>query len=249
MTDLGTLSVAAVTIGFFHCVCGPDHYVPFVAMSRVGVWSLRKTLLVTILCGVGHVVGSALLGFVGIALGLIVFQLEAAENARGTIAGWLFVAFGLTYFVWGVIHAVRCRRAQRQETKPAQADKEMLDATASALTPSWVSGIPSAEQREDATANSRPGRLAPWLLFTLFLFGPCEPLIPLMMYPAVQADVWSVIWVTVLFGLTTLITMTALVGLIYVGTLAVRFPWASTYGHALAGLVLLACGLAVTSRL
>ncbi|GAI12193.1 unnamed protein product, partial [marine sediment metagenome] len=26
--------------------------------------------------------------------------------------------------------------------------------------------------------------LTPWILFIIFVFGPCEPLIPLVMYPA-----------------------------------------------------------------
>jgi hypothetical protein len=65
-TDIASLNAAAVTIGFLHCVCGPDYYVPFVAMSRVGSWSLRKTLAVTILCGIGHIAGSVVLGFINI---------------------------------------------------------------------------------------------------------------------------------------------------------------------------------------
>ena len=64
-SELGTLSFAAVSVGFLHCVGGPDHYLPFVAMSRGGLWSLRKTLLVTTLCGIGHVAGSAVLGLLG----------------------------------------------------------------------------------------------------------------------------------------------------------------------------------------
>ena len=33
----------AASIGFVHTLLGPDHYLPFVAMSRAGGWSARKT--------------------------------------------------------------------------------------------------------------------------------------------------------------------------------------------------------------
>lgn len=63
--DLGLLVLTAVSIGFVHTVLGPDHYLPFVAMSAARNRTSRKTMLVTAFCGVGHV-----LGFIGIVLGL-----------------------------------------------------------------------------------------------------------------------------------------------------------------------------------
>ena len=106
--DLLKLSIGAVSLGFLHCVSGPDHYVPFVAMSRVSSWSMKKTVLVTVLCGAGHIASSALLGFIGVALGLIAFQLGTdyslesdggliarAEILRGDLAAWLLLGFGL----------------------------------------------------------------------------------------------------------------------------------------------------------
>jgi hypothetical protein len=83
------------------------------------------------------------------------------------------------------------------------------------------------------------------MLFLVFVLGPCEPLIPVLMYPAVKASGWLVVWVTLLFGVTTLATMLVLVTLIYRGTSSLRFRWAETYGHAAAGAIVLACGLAI----
>ena len=59
---LWTLTLTAAGLGVLHTVTGPDHYIPFIAMSRVGRWSVAKTLMVTLLCGLGHVAGSVLLG-------------------------------------------------------------------------------------------------------------------------------------------------------------------------------------------
>ena len=222
-TDIGTLSVAAVSLGFFHCLLGPDHYVPFVAMSRVGTWSLRKTLIITVLCGIGHVASSIVIGFVGVALGVIVLQLQEIEAARGTVAGWMLVFFGAIYLAWGLVYAVR---QLKRKSNAAELEERV-----------------ASETTERA---ARVGGYTPWILFVVFLFGPCEPLIPLLIYPAAKANVWSVVWVTILFGVTTLVTMTTLVALIYQGSRAVRFPRAEPFGHAIAGAIVLACGLAMT---
>ncbi len=222
VAELGTLSLLAVTIGFIHCVSGPDHYVPFVAMSRVGSWSLRKTILITLLCGVGHVAGSALLGFIGIAVGIIVFQLETAESLRGNLAAWLLVVFGIGYFLFGVVHAIRSLRVRQEPSKPDAVD---------------------ASQAQAESLASSKGSMTPWILFAIFVFGPCEPLIPLLMYPAAKASVLNVVLVTLLFGVTTLVTMAALVALIRQGMLAVRFPRIQVYGHALAGFIVVVCGV------
>lgn len=221
--DLGALSVAAVSAGFLHCLAGPDHYVPFVAMSRVGRWSLRKTLWVTFFCGVGHVASSAVLGFIGLALGIVVLQLEALESVRGDLACWLLIAFGAAYSLFGLYYARRARRKLAADQEPAAED-----------------AVSQAEQ-----LALRAGGMAPWILFLIFLFGPCEVLIPFLMYPAAEGDLWGAVWVTALFCVTTLSTMIALVAIIYLGAATVRVGWVQTYGHALAGATVLACGLAI----
>ncbi len=91
--------------------------------------------------------------------------------------------------------------------------------------------------------------MTPWILFTIFLFGPCEPLIPLLMYPAAQGSFWAVAAVTLLFAAATLVTMTAMVVALRFGSLALRVPSLERYHHALAGLVLVACGIAIISGL
>ena len=72
--------------------------------------------------------------------------------------------------------------------------------------------------------------------------GPCEPLIPLLMYPAAQANLWSIVWVTAVFGITTLVTMVGIVALIYWGALATPWQTMEIYGHAAGGAVVMGCG-------
>ena len=50
----------------------------------------------------------------------------------------------------------------------------------------------------------------PWALFIIFVFGPCEPLIPVLMYPAAHANWLAVTAVCLAFGLATIGTMLAM---------------------------------------
>ena len=67
--EIIALMAAAASIAFVHTLLGPDHYLPFVALARGRGWSLRRALGVTLFCGSGHIVGSVLLGFLGLYLG------------------------------------------------------------------------------------------------------------------------------------------------------------------------------------
>ena len=86
-----TLYITAATIGFLHTVFGPDHYVPFIVMSKARKWSTAKTAILTFLCGIGHITSSVLIGFVGIFFGIEVMKLKALESFRGNIAGWFLL--------------------------------------------------------------------------------------------------------------------------------------------------------------
>ena len=84
--QLVALALTAASLGVLHTLLGPDHYLPFVMMGRAGRWSRAKTVLVTLACGVGHVLSSVVLGGVGIALGVAVARLQWLESVRGQIA-------------------------------------------------------------------------------------------------------------------------------------------------------------------
>ena len=107
--DLGLLILTAASIGCIHTLLGPDHYVPFVAMGAARRWTTRKTLWITSLCGVGHVLGSVAIGMVGIGIGVSLHRLEWLEGLRGDAAAWLLTGFGLAYLAWGLKKAWRAR--------------------------------------------------------------------------------------------------------------------------------------------
>jgi sulfite exporter TauE/SafE len=226
------LTVTAGSIGFVHTLSGPDHYVPFVAMSRVGRWSYLKTMIITLACGVGHVLSSIILGAIGITLGLAIGGLEWFESVRGSLAGWLLLGFGLAYLAWGIKHALR--------NKPHTHVHAHGDGVAHSHTHAHT-----GEHAHPHAEDQRVGAMTPWVLFTIFVFGPCEPLIPMLMFPAAELSVAGVALVAVVFSVCTLATMLAMVTAGYYGLSRLSFASLSRYGHAIAGFALASCGAAI----
>jgi hypothetical protein len=230
-TNLTVLLGTAASIGLIHTLLGPDHYVPFVAMAQAGRWSKVKTLLVTVLCGVGHVAGSVVLGLLGIGLGWTLGGMEAFESSRGEWAAWALIAFGIAYGAWGIRRALRNR--------PHTHFHRHADGTEHAHAHSHHAG------HAHTHASSNGAVMTPWVLFTIFVLGPCEPLIPLLMVPAAAHSWWGLALTSLIFAAVTIMTMTAMTfGLLYglrLGSLGRLERWS----HALAGFALFVSGGAI----
>ena len=112
------LAVTAVSLGFFHTLMGPDHYLPFIVLSQARKWNTKKTMFITFLCGLGHVLSSVVLGLIGIGIGISVNKLVSVESARGSIAGWLFIAFGLVYTIISIRNLVRKKKHTHRHFHP-----------------------------------------------------------------------------------------------------------------------------------
>jgi ABC-type nickel/cobalt efflux system permease component RcnA len=87
--------------------------------------------------------------------------------------------------------------------------------------------------------------LTPWVLFVIFLLGPCEALIPLLMFPAATDSFGVLLLVTATFGVATVGTM---LGIVLAGLEGVqRLPVGGLerWSHTLAGFIILLCGVAI----
>jgi len=233
--ELSILVATAAMIGVLHTVVGPDHYVPFVAMAGARRWSLRRTLGITAACGVGHVLGSVFLGSLGIALGWAVGGLEWLEGVRGGVAAWLLLGFGLAYTAWGLRQAARNR--------PHTHWHSHTDGTVHEHT--HIHRETHAHAHEAQLGQRRLRSVTPWVLFVIFVFGPCEALIPILMVPAAAGSWWGVSLVVLVFGAVTVTTMLLAVTVGYLGISRLSLGRLERYSHALAGLTLVACGLAI----
>jgi sulfite exporter TauE/SafE len=229
--EIAILTVTAASLGFFHTLLGPDHYLPFIVMGRARNWSLAKTAWITAVCGVGHIAGSVLLGMIGIAVGIGVTRLETLESVRGNIAAWLLIGFGVVYFAWGLRRAIGNRPHQHRHFH--------------------AGGIAHIHEHTHtdvhAHAHEEEGKVSitPWVLFTIFVLGPCEPLIPLLMYPAAKSSISGVVLVAGVFGGVTIATMMAVVMVSTLGIGRLPMKRIERYSHAIAGATIAFSGLTI----
>lgn len=205
-TGPDVLILTSLMAGLAHTLLGPDHYLPFIVLSKARGWSYRKTFWITLACGLGHIFGAVLLGYLTLQMGFSLEKLNLIESLRGHLAGWVLLVFGLFYLTWGL------RLAFRKNINIASPDQ---------------------------------AGLVPWALFIVFVLGPCEPLIPIMMYPALQQNISGVFLATGLFGAATITAMLAVVTVSYCGMSAPVFQRQRRFAHALAGLVIMLCGIGI----
>jgi sulfite exporter TauE/SafE len=229
--EISVLLITAASIGFIHTILGPDHYLPFIVISKARKWSKYKTIWVTTLSGVGHVLSSVLLGTIGIGFGFALQDLELIETSRGEIAAWLMITFGLLYFIWGL------RRAWRSKTH------EHIHKHKNGTTHTHLHDHHSEHTHVHEVEGNV--NLTPWILFTIFVFGPCETLIPMLMFPAANESMAGLVLVTIVFGLSTILTMLTVVLVGINGVNFIPLGRLEKYTHAIAGLIIFLSGSAI----
>lgn len=227
---ISILAGTAALIGFGHTLCGPDHYLPFIVIGKARNWSLAKTMWITFLCGLGHVLSSIFLGLVGVAFGLALGKLEAFEAYRGNLAALALIIFGFTYCAWGIHRAIRHKPHTHTHMHAGSVEHTH------AHSHTHGHAHPHGADRKNIT---------PWVLFTIFVLGPCEPLIPLIMYPAAEHSIAGMVLVAVVFSVVTISTMISVVLVAAWGAGFVKLGAVERFSHALAGAAICCSGLAI----
>lgn len=226
-SDILTLMGVAALIGSTHTLAGPDHYLPFIMLSKAKQWTMKKTLLITLICGIAHVLSSVILGLIGYGIGTQLEKLEIIESVRGDFAAWLLFFFGVIYFAWGIKQAVRGgkhthRHFHLKGDKLEQHEHEHQHTNA------------------HTHVHDQKRSTAFWGLFIIFAFGPCEPLIPLLIYPAAEHNFTGATFVAITFSIVTIATMLVTVALGAYGFKQIKSDFIQRYAHALAGLAITA---------
>ena len=224
------LLLTAASLGFVHTILGPDHYIPFIAISKARNWSVKKTLLTTTVCGIGHVLGSIIIGLIGVFSGIALGKIEVIEFYRGNVASYLLIAFGLIYMIYGI------RKAYKN--KPHKHIHVHEDGTVH-------THIHIHKKEHSHVHTDKKKSITPWILFIIFVFGPCEVLIPVLMYPAAQNNYGLLISATLIFAVVTIFTMLIMVLLFLYGVKFFQFRKVERFTHALAGFLILVCGIAI----
>jgi nickel/cobalt transporter (NicO) family protein len=228
--EMSVLLLGTAGVAVLHTLAGPDHYLPFIVMGRARKWSVARTVFWTTLCGLGHVGSSVVLAIAGVIFGYGLERVQFIEEIRGNLAAWAMIAFGAVYAAWGLKKAFRAQTHAHAHTHGGAAHEHMHSHGGAHAHPHG--------ETEGFT-------LTPWILFTIFVFGPCEPMIPLVMYPAIQGS-WAEVWLIVgAFSALTVVSMLAVVMLVRQGIRFVVRPQLGRFSHALAGGTLCLAGCAI----
>lgn len=232
-TVLTGIALTGFTVAFFHAAI-PTHWLPFVAAGRAQKWSHAKTLAVTAFAGSGHVLATAVLGFLLTVFGVALHPKLGLWFPR--IAGGLLIALG-GFYLWrqfsGHAHShthLFCRNDHSHSHEPTQ--KEELR---HAITHLRAPEIPPSRTSD---------RVAIASLFALLTFSPCEAFLPI--YVSGIRFGWSG------FALLTLILsagcvagMLLFTSLSLAGMRTLQLRWLERFESGVMGSLLLLVGLVV----
>lgn len=216
---LSTLSVA-----FIHTAAGPDHYLPFIVLSKSRNWSFAKTLRWTMICGLGHIGSSVLLALGVAALGWSLSSLQWLQGLRGSLAGWALLVFGIVYASWGG-YCLFSNKVHKHFDVQENGELYVFE-----------------HQHGASLVPTQKFKVTPWVMFVVFLLGPCEPMIPLLYFPAVKNNGMLMVSVIALYTIVTLIAMLLMVTIGYKGYAFLKLEKVERYMHVVAGFTILLCG-------
>ena len=217
------LILSAITISFLHTASGPDHYLPFIVLSRSRKWSIYKTAGLTIVCGLGHIISSVLIGLIGVVLGWQLTKLTWFQDIRGNISGWSLLLFGLIYLGWG-IWKVHSNRAHKHF--------DVYDDNVYVYE----------HQHGKALYPQQRVKVTPLILLAIFVMGPSEPLVPLLFYSGLNRSVLEIGVLITVFAISTVLTMLVMVLLGLYGFSFFKNNKLERYIHAMSGAVVTICG-------
>ena len=218
---LTTIAVTGFSVAFLHAAI-PTHWLPFVLTGRVQKWSRGKTLLVTALCGSGHVLFTALLGFLVVWVGFAISDRVGAWFPR--IAGGALLAFGVFYLYQqlfgsghGHSHLFGGHHHEHDESHPEE-----------------LSLPPPA----------RSDRAAIISLLIMLTFSPCEAFIPV--YASGVRYGWGgFALLTTLLCVGTVLGMVVFTWLTLIGLDKLELKWIERYDRGVLGSLLCLLGLIV----
>ena len=223
-SELITLMLSTIAISCLHTATGPDHYLPFIVLSRSQKWTITKTIFITIICGLGHILSSVGVGLIGVVLGWQLSNLSWFEAHRGNIAAWCLLGFGVAYLLYGLWRARKNKLHKHFDIM--NEDVYVYE-----------------HSHGDVVASKNRVKVTPLVLFAIFVMGPTEPLLPLLFYSGAQRSYLEIMIIIIVFSLCTVLTMLTMVLLGIYGYSFYDTEKLEKYVHAIGGLVITVCGV------
>ena len=156
---------------------------------------------------------------------LVVIKSKMAGGSTWQRCGRCMLLFGLCYGLWGLY------RVKKNKTHKHFDMYE--DGTLYVYEHKHGQMVQPAD-RHKVTA---------WVMFIVFLLGPCEPMIPLLYFPAAK-NLWAGMMILIIiYTICTLATMVLMVVLGYYGFSFLKTEKLERYMHPLGGLTVFICGV------
>jgi len=233
---LTTIAVTGFSVAFLHAAI-PTHWLPFVLTARVQKWSRGKTLLITTLAGCGHVLFTAILGFLIAWLGIALN--EKIGRWFPWIAGGALIAFGL-YYVVRQLRGKGHGHSHQSGAHAAHGEPEGHDHKDEGHAHGGCA-------HEDAAVQPPPPR-SDWAaivsLLTLLTFSPCEGFLPV--YVSGVRYGWSGFFLlTLVLSVATVLGMILFTWLTLVGMEKLKLAFLEKYEGLILGGVLCVLGLVI----
>lgn len=225
MSEFALLIITVLSISAVHTFSGPDHYLPFIVLSRSKKWSLNKTLFWTALCGIAHVLSSVILGILGIFLGWSIKKTFHIEAIRGGFAAWMLLSFGILYLIYALYNLNKNKVHKHFD---ASQDGEIF--------------VFEHQHGQNIGTNKRY-KVTPWVLFFIFASGPSEPMIPLIIYPSINYSLSKVGVLIAFYTFATVLTMLAMVVVGYYSAHLFTFKNYEKYLETISAAIIVICGI------
>jgi sulfite exporter TauE/SafE len=226
MNDLWALSITAISISSIHTMSGPDHYLPFIVLSRSGRWSPFKTYMLTVVCGLGHILSSVILGLIAVVLGWQLNRISWFQDLRGNVSSFALLIFGLVYLFYGLWQASRNKTHKH------------FDTIGEAV---YV----FEHKHGELVMPQKRIKVTPLVLIAIFVMGPSEPLIPLLFFSGTHRSMPEVSVLVTVFTISTIATMLAMVVLGRYGYKFIKAETMERYSNAVGGLAITICAIGI----
>ena len=159
----------------------------------------------------------------------LIFLEKQAEESGGngrTILSWALFGLGAALIVYGFYHQWRNRPHRH---KHVHADGTVT--------------VHTHDAEHDHSHSDEKG-LSFWVIFIIFVLGPCEALLPILTASAVLGAA-SVVLIAVVFSVATIMTMMTAVALGVLGLNVLRFDFRERFAPEIAGVTVMLCGIAI----
>lgn len=222
-----TIALTGFTVAFLHAAI-PTHWLPFVLTARVQKWNRAKTLFVTALAGSGHVLFTAILGFLVAWFGI-------ALNDK--IGGWFPWIAGNALLLFGLYYVLQQLRGKGHGHSHSLHSHDGHDHSHD-----------EHEHHHHDEELAVPPRKSDWgaiaSLLALLTFSPCEGFLPV--YVSGVRYGWSGFFVlTVILSVATVAGMVIFTWLTLAGMEKLKLRILEKYESGIMGALLCLLGVLV----